>query len=117
MGIQNNNKQFLDLGNREMLNIQGLINLVNDIPEGFNNPAIRLSENELSVVYPSGAPPETPSQASPPSNTTSPSVISPSLSNIENIIKLERKLERLSELIEGTENENDMETNRVLIKN
>ena len=104
MGLPNNNKQFLDLGNREMLNIQGLINLVNDIPEGFNNPAIGLSENEFSVVYPSGAPPET------PSNTTSPSVISPSLSNAENIIKAERQLERLSELIsEGTINGNDVE--------
>jgi hypothetical protein len=100
MGLPNNNKQFLDLGNRVMLNIQGLINLVNDIPEGFNNPAIGLSENELSIVNSSsGASAETPSQASPPSNTTSPSVISPSLSNEENIIKLERKLEQLSEQI------------------
>jgi hypothetical protein len=53
MGANGDRKLFLDLGKRQMLNIQMLPGVANDI--GFENSAIQLSENEWNSLTMSGA--------------------------------------------------------------
>jgi hypothetical protein len=45
---RSNNRYYLDLGTRKLLNKAGLISLVGDIDGGFENPAVAITEAELN---------------------------------------------------------------------
>jgi hypothetical protein len=51
---RSNNRYYIDLGNRKLLNKAGLMNMIGDIDGGFANPAVAITEAELNSS-PSGS--------------------------------------------------------------